>query len=353
MRSFILVTLMLLLPSVALAQSERQQRLHKKVAGMCRSDICQVSVSIVHLPSGEQVEVEAQQPWPLASVFKVPVMIELARQMQAQKGSLQLNTQLAIAGPDRCIGSGPLQHQPVGSKVSVQRLVELMETRSDNTATDMLFRRIGLTSVDTWMHSLGCISSQIYLTNRAAWLISLGRSSDFKGLEPRQIAQKWQKMKPEARLEAALKAEQENLKTSLSQFQAWEDQSAKDNTHEENVVVATTVDNLASAHDLAVVLGKLYQGELLDKKWSDYCLGVLGRQSFNTRIPRNLPKGTRVYHKTGTIAGVVNDIGIIELQPGQGLVVVVLCKNVAEGCDAQAEQIIARISRAAYDAYKP
>ena len=341
---------LLLLPLSATAQ--RPDRLKKEVEQLiAHAHAGRCAVSIVHIHSGERTEVNASEAFPLASVFKVPVMVELARQIQQKQSALQLTTLLTLQASDKCIGSGSLQRKPVGSQVRLQQLIEWMEQRSDNTATDMIFRRIGLDSVDRWMKGIGCSSSQIFLTNRAAWLISLAHSSDFKGLKPHQIAARWNKLDHAERMAAALRCEKENVGLSLSEFQRLEDTSARVNSPEENVVVATAVDNKASAHDLGQVLEKLYQGELLDEHWTEFCLDVLSRQTFNTRIPRYLPKEVTVYHKTGTIAGVVNDIGVIELGPKSGLVVVVLVEQVAEGHEGRAEQLIADISRAAYKAY--
>ena len=343
--------LCLLCSQVAWAQ--RSDKLKKTVQSLiARAGIGSCAVSIVDLQSNDRVDLQADEAFPLASVFKVPVMVELARQMQTQQSPLQLTTPLLMKASDRCIGSGSLQHRPVGSSASVQQLVEWMETKSDNTATDMLFRRIGLTSVDSYLASLGCGSSQIFLTNRAAWLISLGQSSDFRGLKPRQIAEKWNRLDKAARLAAALRAEKENQALSLSEFQALEDRSARVQTPQENVLVATAVDNKLSSKDLALLLEKLYRGQLLDKKWTQYCLGVLGRQTFNTRLPRSLPREVKVYHKTGTIAGVVNDVGVLELEPGHGLVIVVLVQQVAEGDEGAAERLIADIASVAYKAYR-
>ena len=115
------------------------------------------------------------------------------------------------------------------------------------------------------------------------------------------------------------------------------------------MLVATTVDNLRSSADLATVLSQLYQGKLLNKSLTRFCLGVLSRQQFNTRIPRHLPEGTLVYHKTGTIAGVVNDIGIIEVPDVGSVLVVALVNQVGQGEGAQADEFIAQVARAAYD----
>jgi len=351
MKFWLLLACLLCSTQAALAQ--RADKLKKTVNGLIsRAEVGQCAVSIVDLQSGERVDVQGDVAFPLASVFKVPVMVELARQMQTQQSPLQLTTPVVMKASDRCIGSGSLQFKPVGSSVSVQQLIEWMETKSDNTATDMLFRRIGLTSVDTYLATLGCTSSQIFLTNRSAWLISLAQSSDFHGLKPRQIADKWNRMDKAARLAAALRAEKENQGLGLSEFQQMEDRSARVNTPNENVVVATAVDNKLSSRDLAVVLEKLYRGQLLDRKWTNYCLGVLSRQTFNTRLPRSLPREVKVYHKTGTIAGVVNDVGVLELGPGRGLVVVVLVQQVNEGDEGVAEKLIADIASVAYKAYR-
>ena len=40
-------------------------------------------------------------------------------------------------------------------------------------------------------------------------------------------------------------------------------------------------------------------------------LGILSRQQINERLPRFLPRGTRFAHKTGTLAGIRNDSGVI------------------------------------------
>jgi len=319
----------------------------KKIVGSHRA-----GVAIVHLPSGERTEVDGRTPYPLASVFKLPVMIELVRQIEKGQKGLSLDRQLTVTAAEKCVGSGTLQNAANGTPVRVERLVELMETISDNTATDMLFKLIGYQSVNAMMAELGLKNTDIFLTNRQAWLISLGQSSDFKGLSPAGIAAKWKGMNAEQRHAAALRAEKENLKLSLSRFQALEDASAARNTHAEDVLVAGTVDNMASAADLADLLVKLQKGELLNQRWTRYCLDVLGRQKYNTRIPRNLPEGVRVYHKTGTIAGVVNDAGLIELGDGSFLAVVVLVRDVGSGGGSAADQLIGRVAKAAYDHYR-
>lgn len=299
----------------------------------------------------QKVEAGADRPLALASVFKLPILFELMRQIDNKTEGLSLSKQLVIHESDKCVGSGSLKSRATGTKVSVDRCVELMETISDNTATDMIFRLIGFESVNVFCKGQGCQSTDIQLTNRAAWLLTLGQSSDVKGKSPSQIAAFWKKQSPSARLAAAHRVEKENERLTLSRFQALENAS-ESQSHEENVLLATTVENFSSSNDLALLLAKLYQKRLLSAKSTQYCLGVLARQKFNTRIPKYLPEGVTVYHKTGTLAGVVNDAGLIDLGDGRAVIVVALVNQIGPGESAAADDFIGTISARAYESFR-
>lgn len=314
-----------------------------------------IGVAIIHVPSGQHVEVDATDPYPLASVFKLPVLVELARQIQERRPGVTLERKLMVREQDKCISpSGRLQARPSGTRVSVRECAELMETISDNTATDMIFRLLGTDSVDRLMRGRGLTQGDIFLTNRAAWLITLGASREFSGLGARQIARKWRGMSEKQRREAAARVEEENRGLTLQRFQQMEDASSSRRASEgygADVAVASAVDNHSSPRDLACFLQMLGQGQLLDRKWTSWCMGVLSRARFNNRIPRLLPRGTRVYHKTGSIVGVVNDAGIIRLPGGEHLVVAVLVQDIRAGADEAASAAIARIARMAWDCW--
>jgi len=311
-----------------------------------------VGLTVWHLPTGERVDLDGDRPYPLASVFKIPIMLEVARQIEQGRGALGLEHPLVIREQDKCIGSGRLQHRPAGTRVSLGQAVELMETVSDNTATDLVFDFVGVESVNRLMADLGLRESDIHLKNRPAWLISLGLGTRFRGLTPYQIAAAWRRMGPTERHQAARQVEEENRGLSLARFQAAEDASAARQSHAENMEVAATVDNVGSTSDFAELLESLWSRRIVGPKWTDYCLGVLARQKFRTRIPRHLPPGTRVFHKTGTLAGIVNDAGIVEVAPGNPVVVVVFIRNVQEGQEEPAQELIGRVARAAWETWR-
>lgn len=66
-----------------------------------------------------------------------------------------------------------------------------------------------------------------------------------------------------------------------------------------------------SASDMLRYLDLLAQGKLVSPSASADMLHLMLRQRVNDRLPRLLPAGVEVAHKTGNLPGTVNDVGII------------------------------------------
>jgi beta-lactamase class A len=101
----------------------------------------------------------------------------------------------------------------------------------------------------------------------------------------------------------------------------------------------------ASARAVAKYLELLAQKKLVSAAASERIIRRLEGHKINDRIPASLPKGTVVAHKTGNLAGVTHDAGIVYATPEQPLVVVVLTWEVE---DARAVQFIRQIAALAY-----
>jgi beta-lactamase class A len=93
------------------------------------------------------------------------------------------------------------------------------------------------------------------------------------------------------------------------------------------------LDNLATAHDLAV---------LLEAAPPD-ALAVLEKQEQNDGIPAGLPPGTRVAHKTGDITRHYHDAAVVFPRGRQPYVVVVMTRGFETRQDAAA--VVREISR--------
>jgi beta-lactamase class A len=90
-------------------------------------------------------------------------------------------------------------------------------------------------------------------------------------------------------------------------------------------------------------------------------LRILLKQTLNDRLPRFLPPGTRVAHKTGTLSGFRNDAGILYVDDHQHVAVTVFAEwdsKAVKGNPAAERQrmydidsAFGHIARAIYDYY--
>ena len=112
-----------------------------------------VGVMVEDVTTGLSTGINPGANMPAASTIKIPVMVEVFRQMAL--GAFDLNRTLTLQGSDRDWGWGDLAGAPAGSRYSVARLLTLMITESDNTATNMLIRLVGRAHINMTMQTLG------------------------------------------------------------------------------------------------------------------------------------------------------------------------------------------------------
>lgn len=111
-----------------------------------------VAVYALHLRSGHEVALNADQRMTAASLFKIPVMVEVFRQHRQGRISW---SQTLVVGPQHWVpGTGILQAYP-GRRVSVQELVQLMMSASDNVASVMLMDLVGRENINDTARALG------------------------------------------------------------------------------------------------------------------------------------------------------------------------------------------------------
>ncbi len=84
------------------------------------------------------------------------------------------------------------------------------------------------------------------------------------------------------------------------------------------------IENYTTAEDMAYLLKMLYCKNFLDGKKSQQCLRILAQQKINDRIPRKLPKGTYIAHKTGLENHVCHDVGIVFTGKGNFLICILV-----------------------------
>jgi beta-lactamase class A len=113
-------------------------QLKTKIQEKAKLDASYVFVAI---DSGEYTELGSDRVLSAASTIKLPILIALFQDIDA--GKVKLTEQLTITKASIGEGSGDLQEQKPGTKVSLLVVATKMMTISDNTATNLLIDRLG------------------------------------------------------------------------------------------------------------------------------------------------------------------------------------------------------------------
>ncbi|HHX28159.1 MAG: serine hydrolase [Bacillota bacterium] len=272
------------------------------------------SVMARDLKTGEEVSLNPDVPLPTASVFKVPVLVELFR--QAGEGRFSLSEMHALTDDDKSPGSGVLKDMSEGLRISLYDLATLMIIISDNTAADLCLHKAGVDRVNALMQELG-------LNNTYVAMGCKGLLAHCAGIE-----EKWPTREQVDR-------SFQILKEGLVYYETAAFQGTRENT-------------ITSTRDMVDLMQVLYEGVKLPKDVCRECLEVMKKQQLRDRIPGLLPLGTVTMTKSGTLGRnvVINDVGIVEPKDGNPYAIAILTKQ--EPRD-DSREIPARLSKAVFD----
>lgn len=106
------------------------------------------------------------------------------------------------------------------------------------------------------------------------------------------------------------------------------------------------VDNKTSVYDMSVLLTKMYNGEITTGALTPEMLDFTDSSDFDDRIPKNIPSGIKIYHKSGNEIGKIHDVGIVNL-PGRPYFLGVMTNDITD--EEAAKNNIAEISRIVFD----
>ncbi len=119
-----------------------------------------VGYTVRDLDAGWSISLRGDEPFPTASLIKVPVLVTVF-DLVAQ-GRLSLDDKLTVLPIDVVPGAGILQHLHAGITITVRDAAWLMTTISDNTATNLLLDRIIIRRVWEKMDSLGLPRTRVH-----------------------------------------------------------------------------------------------------------------------------------------------------------------------------------------------
>lgn len=260
---------------------------------------------------GRRLSHLAERPFALASVMKLPLLVRLLRRVD--RGELDLATRVRLAASDRVAGSGVLHLLDPGLAPTLRDLLVLALVVSDNMATDALIAHDSLAEVEAEMAALGYASVRLPHTIRRMLASQAGLGAD-AGYAAMRAAFRDPDREPAADPDGA----------------------------------SPVRGDRATPADLARLLVDLHAGRLLSRASTTLALEVLEACQTNARIPADLPNGTRVAHKTGTLRGRTNDAGVVHGPSGP---FVLILMNEGEIDERRASLTLARAARWVFDAF--
>jgi beta-lactamase class A len=227
-----------------------------------------------------------------ASTMKVPVLIELFR--QAEAGRFSLDDSVVVKNEFTSILDGSAYvieddsdeatYELLGTRQPIRMLAERMSIVSSNLATNLLIELVGADSVQATIERLGTTHMRVY-----------------RGVE------------------------------DIPAYRAG-------------------LNNTATSRDLALLMEHLGAGTAVSPSADAEMRDILLRQRYDEMIPTGLP-GVAVAHKTGWITGIRHDAALVLPDGSPPYALVVLTRDVPT--PEQADALGAEIARAVHAALRP
>lgn len=271
---------------------------------------------IEDLTTGIAHEHNADQRFPTASVCKVPVMIELFRQVEV--GTLSLDDRHRLQGNISTHGSGTLKLMEDAPELTLRDYCRLMISISDNMATDFLLGVVGLESVNTTLDAMGFPNTRTSVTLGRYHYRMFGMDDVACNRENDVLQQK-------------------RAETHGADFNSLSFQGSLEN-------------NVATPRDMGSILKQLHTGQVVSPQASAAMIEMLKLCNDRRMIPRDLKPDIPIAHKIGSSGRIKGDVGFVFLPTGP---LVISAFALASDDGPRGDEAIAEISRLAVEAFSP
>ncbi len=226
-----------------------------------------------------------------ASLMKVPVMIEIFK--QAEQGKFSLEEKIIVTNKFTSIVDGSLYsltviedsdddiYQHIGKEMALRELVHRMITVSSNLATNVLIEFVGVENI------MGTLAE-----------LKIRKMKVLRGVED-------------------IKAYERGL------------------------------NNRTNASSMLLILFWIAKGKAVSQEACQEMIEILLQQKYRNKIPAGLPAGVKVANKAGSITRIDHDAAIIFPEGRKPYILVVLTRGIEKREDA--EKLIAKLSRIVYE----
>lgn len=243
-----------------------------------------------NLRTGAQLGWDADASVVTASVFKVPVLVEYLRQVDA--GVIDPTSRIQVTDANRTQGPTGLSVFTDDADWSVRDIATSMITVSDNAATDILAGLVGIDRVNASMRELGLPGTVLEgdcNTLFESMALDLGTADD-------------------AEIEAMMSADSDLVR----KLRVCDPQRTNRSTPSESTEL----------------LGKLWTDQAASPAGCAEARRILGLQVWPHRLSSGFPADDiRISGKTGTIGIVRNEIGVVEFPDGGQFAVAVFVRT--------------------------
>ncbi len=272
-------------------QLKDNPELNKEVTEILSREKGTFAVAFKDLQTGETLFINEREIFHAASTMKTPVMIEVFH--QAREGRFSLNDSVVLKNEFHSI---------------VDQSVFSLSAADDSEQE--LYKHLGeKRTIDALMYDM-IISSSNLATNMIIELVDASKvTQTMRGLGAYDIQ--------------VLRGVEDN--------KAYE----------------KGMNNVTTAYDLMILFEAIANHELVSEEASERMEKILLDQRFNEIIPAHLPSEVKVAHKTGNIAGVQHDSGIVILPDGRKYVLVLLSKDLED--EDYAINAMAEVSKKIYE----
>ncbi|MGW2324317.1 serine hydrolase [Streptomyces sp. NPDC001700] len=268
-------------------------------------------VADLHRPEA-CVTIDPDEPVPVGSVYKVPLMVAFCR--LADAGTLDPRERMTLGPADRMPGPTGISILRDDITLSLRDLVVLMMSVSDNTAADAVLRRVGTEAVDAVCRDLGLPFTRIHggvATTFAQLMAETGTES--LGAAMRRLADNDATVPP--------------------------------------VVYSPLLKASATPSDMARLLRAIWTGRAASAESCAFMRDAMGKQPWTHRLASGFPyDDVTVSGKTGTFGSMRHEAGVVELADGSAYTAVVFTQAArADSRLPRADAVIGAAARTAVE----
>lgn len=306
------------------------QALQQRFLELERSSGGELGVYALHVEKGLVASRNESRFFPMASVYKLPIGIFMLNQVFEKR--IDLSAETTVTREKLAPEYSPLArrwHREGDFEITWGELLRQMVSESDNTACDMILEKVGGPArVTRYFAQMGLNGFSINRTEKQMALDQVHTVKEFRQYDGIAVDSVFELME-RSQLDRVVRN-----------------------------ALATRKD-VASPWGLAELLLRLHRRTL--PAFVDYSLiqqVLTETRTGASRIKAGLPASASVAHKTGTqrtFSGVniaTNDVGIISLESGEHIILVVMLRGSTLDSDGR-EQVIADVTRAVLQEWTP